>query len=91
MKVPEKMPLDGFTKVGELFFVFFLKAATIQRSPWTATAEEVEQQKKPSETRKKVQLSEKKGSYRRKTGFVGSVSVIGKRSVICCSHMQVLM
>lgn len=26
-----------------------------------------------------------------KTSFAGSVSVTGKRSVICCSHIQVLM
>lgn len=50
LKVPEKMPLDGFTKGGEFFF---LKAATIQRGPWTATAEEVEQQKIPQKQGRK--------------------------------------
>lgn len=52
----EKMPLGGLIKVGDLKII---KPATIQRGPWTATAEEEEQQqKKPSETRKKAQLSE---------------------------------
>lgn len=32
-----------------------------------------------------------KGSCRRRTSFPGSVSVTGKRSVVCCSHIQVLM
>lgn len=28
---------------------------------------------------------------RRRTSFSGSVSVTGKRSLVCCSHIQVLM
>lgn len=28
---------------------------------------------------------------RRRTSFPGSVSVTGKRSLVCCSHIQVLM
>lgn len=29
--------------------------------------------------------------HRRRTSFPGSVSVTDKRSVLCCSHIQVLM
>lgn len=33
LKVPEKMFLDGFTKVGELFFVFFFKSSNNSKRP----------------------------------------------------------
>lgn len=36
-------------------------------------------------------LEDRGGSYGRRASFSGSVSVTGKRSLICCSHIQVLM
>lgn len=36
-------------------------------------------------------VEDREGSCRRQTSFSGSVSVPGKRLVVCCSHIQVLM
>lgn len=36
-------------------------------------------------------VEDRGGSYRRRISFAGSVSVTGKRSLACCSHIQVLM
>lgn len=36
-------------------------------------------------------VEDRGGSYGRRTSFAGSVSVTGKRSLVCCSHIQVLM
>ena len=36
-------------------------------------------------------VEDRGGSYRRRTSFPGSVSVTSKRSLVCCSHIQVLM
>lgn len=36
-------------------------------------------------------VEDRGGSYGRRTSFPGSVSVTGKRSLVCCSHIQVLM
>lgn len=40
---------------------------------------------------KKGKQSERQGRKDSEKSYPGSVSVTGKRSVVCCSHIQVLM
>lgn len=86
LKVSEKMPSGGLIKVGE-FTKKKKKKATVQSGCSTATAQ-------TSLRNKQESAAEQVRSREASTGgkyTVGSVSATGKRSVICCSHMQVLM